>query len=159
VLSNGVVADAANLHLAELLNLSIDQDGFFEEANPKSAPLDSVDRGKYFCGLCHSPIHIDTSIIQGKAAGARAAALLWSGVAEDVENVAEVNTSRCAGCGACVAVCRYDATSLDAITGLATVDAALCRGCGVCAASCRSSAIEVCGYDNEQLLGALAASQ
>ena len=28
-------------------------DGFFMEANPKSAPLDAVDRGKFFSGLCH----------------------------------------------------------------------------------------------------------
>ena len=157
VLSNGVEADEATERLAEVLGLQLNRDGFFAEANPKSAPLDSVDRGKYFCGLCHSPIHIDTAIIQGKAAAARAATLLWRGVAEDVENLSQVNASLCAGCGACVAVCRYSAIALDPEQGIAQVDPALCRGCGVCAATCRMGAIDVCGFSNEQLLAALTA--
>ncbi|MEW6374610.1 MAG: FAD-dependent oxidoreductase, partial [Thermodesulfobacteriota bacterium] len=54
--------------LARIFDVDLNPDGFFMEANPKSAPLDSVDRGKFYCGLCHSPNFIEDSISQGNAA-------------------------------------------------------------------------------------------
>ena len=55
VLSTGIEPHD-HRELARIFDVELNPDGFFMEANPKSAPLDSVDRGKFFCGLCHSPI-------------------------------------------------------------------------------------------------------
>jgi len=152
VLSVGIEPGEDTAELARVAGLKRNADGFFAEANPKAAPLDAVDRGKYFCGLCHSPQHIEEALIQGRAAAARAAALLWQGAVPLAENRARVNEARCVGCGACVAACRYGAPSLDPARNIATVDETLCTGCGVCAAACRSSAIDVSGFGNEQVL-------
>ena len=72
VLSTGIEPND-NRELAKIFDVDLNPDGFFMEANPKSAPLDSVDRGKFFCGLCHSPNFIEDAISQGNAAAARAA--------------------------------------------------------------------------------------
>jgi len=64
VLSAGI-EPRDNRDLAKLLRIEVNCDGFFQEANPKSAPLDSVDRGKFFCGLCHSPNLMEDAISQG----------------------------------------------------------------------------------------------
>jgi len=154
VLSTGIEPNDVR-GLAQLAGVSLTADGFFAEANTKSAPTDSIVRGVYFCGLCHSPNHIEEAIVQGKAAAARASSLLWSGVGEFTERLSHVRADRCVYCGACVSVCPFDAISLDPEKRIAVVDEALCRGCGTCAAACRSAAIDLDGLNNEQLLSVL----
>jgi heterodisulfide reductase subunit A len=154
ILSTGVDTDG-NRELAELAGLQLNGDGFFAEANVKAAPLDSAHRGKYFCGLCHSSHHIEEAICQGKAAASRASALLWNGKQDYSENISRINEMICSGCGTCVAVCPYNAISLDPEKLTASVDESLCKGCGTCAASCRASAIDLDGFSNEQMLSVL----
>jgi heterodisulfide reductase subunit A len=156
VLSTGI-DPAENAELAETANLKLTADGFFAEANPKAAPLDAGDAGKFIVGLCSAPMHIEESICQAKAAAARAAALLWSGSEYRPEARSRVNAVICAGCGACVAVCPYDAITLDPERKYAVIDEARCQGCGICAATCRSSAIDLDGFSNEQVLSVLSA--
>jgi len=148
VLSTGIKPSEDSSAFAEVAGLELNADGFFSEANPKSAPLDSVDRGKYFCGLCHSPIYIEDAICQGKAAAARASALLWKGHKEYSENQAYVDERLCSGCGLCVAACPYNARVIDEVSNKAQVKADLCKGCGTCVISCPNGASQQ--YDFER---------
>ncbi|MCZ7665630.1 MAG: 4Fe-4S binding protein [Thermoleophilia bacterium] len=50
-----------------------------------------------------------------------------------------VEQSACDGCGACVAVCSFDAISVE--HGHAIVDAAECTGCSACLGECPAGAI------------------
>ncbi len=154
VLSVGIEPND-NRELAEIAGLERNADGFFVEANPKSAPLDSVDHGKYFCGLCHSPNHIEDAICQGKAAAARASALLWKGVAEYSENQAYVNERRCCGCGLCVSACPYEARIIDTIKNKAMVIEELCKGCGTCTIACPNSASQQYNFNKSTMLDVL----
>ena len=97
------------------------------EANPKSAPLDSVDGGKFFCGLCHSPNFIEDVISQGNAAAARAGALLSKESVEEKAYLAYVIKRLCCGCGLCVTVCPYGARVLNEEEGKAEVIGSLCQ--------------------------------
>lgn len=151
VLSVGIEPND-NRELAEIADVELNADGFFAEANPKSAPLDSVDRGKYFCGLCHSPNHIEDALCQGKAAAARASALLWSGVESLSESQAFVNERRCSGCGICVTVCPYDARIIDESTNKAVVLEELCRGCGTCTIACPNGASQQFDFERVTML-------
>lgn len=49
----------------------------------------------------------------------------------------------CLGKGDCVAVCPFDAISMNASTGLPEVDYARCTGCGLCASRCPRSVISI----------------
>ena len=155
ILSTAIEPGEDNRRLAEIAGLELNADGFFAEANPKAAPLDSADRGKYFCGLCHSPNHIEDAICQGKAAAARASALLWSGVAELADNLAYVNERSCSGCGLCVSACPYDAREKDQVSGKAKVLDDLCRGCGTCVISCPNGASEQYDFEKATMLDVL----
>ena len=155
VLSSGIRPGDDTRRLAEIAHLELNADGFFAEANPKSAPLDSVDRGKYFCGLCHSPNHIEEAICQGKAAAARASALLWHGVVELADNLAYVNERRCAGCGLCVSDCPYQARKIDETTGKAIVLEDLCKGCGTCVITCLNGASQQYDFERATVLDVL----
>jgi heterodisulfide reductase subunit A len=155
VLSSGIVPDESNRGLAEVAKLNINPDGFFNGANPKSAPLDSIDRGKYFAGLCHSPNPVEDVISQGKAAAARASTLLYAGYEEYPENQAYVNERRCSGCGLCVTACPYDARVIDEVSSKATVLRDLCHGCGTCVISCPNGASQQYGFERSTMFEVL----
>ena len=139
VLSTGIEPND-NRELARIFDVDLNPDGFFMEANPKSAPLDSVDRGKFFCGLCHSPNYVEDVVSQGNAAAARAGALLAKEEVEEKANLAYVIKRLCCGCGLCITACPYEARVLDEEEGNAEVIGALCQGCGSCVVACRNAA-------------------
>lgn len=152
VLSTGIIPPEDNSRLAGAAGLELNADGFFAEANPKSAPLDSVDRGKYFCGLCYSPGYLSDAVSQGKAAAGRASALLWKGVQEYPPDQAYVIERRCTGCGLCVSACPYSARVIDEFSGIARVLEDLCKGCGTCVVSCPNSASQQYNYEKSTVL-------
>jgi heterodisulfide reductase subunit A-like polyferredoxin len=44
---------------------------------------------------------------------------------------------------------------IDPAKNKAKVNDALCKGCGICAATCRSSAIDLKGFRDEQIMAVL----
>ncbi len=157
VLSTGIEPND-HRDLARIFDVDLNPDGFFMEANPKSAPLDSVDRGKFFCGLCHSPNFIEDSISQGNAAAARAATLLSKEAVEEKAYLAYVIKRLCCGCGLCVTVCPYGARVLNEEEGKAEVIGALCQGCGSCVIACRNGASQQRNFEKELNLAVLNAA-
>ncbi len=154
VLSTGIEPND-HRELARIFGVELNPDGFFMEANPKSAPLDSVDRGKFFCGLCHSPNFIEDTISQGKAVAARAGALLSKEAVEEKAYLAYVVKRLCCGCGLCVTVCPYGARVLNEEEGKAEVIGALCKGCGSCVIACRNGASQQRNFEKDLNLAAL----
>ncbi len=154
ILSAGVEPND-NRDLAKIFDVDLNPDGFFMEANPKSAPLDSVDRGKFFCGLCHSPNFIEDTISQGNAAAARAATLLSKESVEEKAYLAYVIKRLCCGCGLCVSACPYGARVLDEEEVKAEVVNALCQGCGNCVVACRNAASQQRNFEKGLNLTAL----
>ncbi len=151
VLSAGVEPDD-NEHLAEIVGIELNPDGFFMEANPKSAPLDFVDRGKFFCGLCHSPNFIEDSIAQAQAASMRAGVLLSMGGIEQVDHVAYVNHRLCCGCGLCISACPYGARVMDEEIWKAEVIEDVCQGCSSCVISCRNGASQQRNFEKATVM-------
>jgi heterodisulfide reductase subunit A len=157
ILSAGVEPHG-NQELARIFDVDLNPDGFFMEANPKSAPLDSVDHGKFYCGLCHSPNFIEDTISQGNAAAARAATILSKEAIEEKAYLAYVIKRLCCGCGLCVTVCPYEARVLNEEEGKAEVIGALCQGCGSCVIACRNGASQQRNFEKEVNLAVLNAA-
>lgn len=157
VLSTGIEPND-HKDLARIFDVDLNSDGFFKEANPKSAPLDFVDRGKFFCGLCHSPNFIEDVISQGNAVAARAGALLAKEIIEEKPYIAYVIKRLCCGCGLCVTVCPYGARILNEEEGKAEVIGSLCQGCGSCVVACRNAASQQKNFEKDLNLAALDAA-
>jgi heterodisulfide reductase subunit A len=153
-LSTGIEAND-NRDLAETMGIEMNADGFFQEVNPKSAPLDAVDRGKFICGLCHSPNHIEDCLSQANAVAGRAAALLGRKRVEYKPYLANVIERLCCGCGLCVTTCPYGARVLDEETGKARVHEDLCQGCGNCVIACPNGASQQLNYEKATVLATL----
>ena len=127
--------------LAKVVKVSTDKDGFLAEAHPKLKPLESVTAGLFLAGAAQAPKDIPEAVAQASGAAAKAMTLLAQDRLYHSPEVAFVTKELCTGCNMCVAVCPYDAISLE--EGLAVVNEVLCEGCGTCAATCLRAAINV----------------
>jgi heterodisulfide reductase subunit A len=143
--------------LAMQFKVPLDQDGWFFEAHQKLRPVDFATDGLFMAGIAHYPKPMEEVIAQAQAAAARAATVLTQPKMTVGGIVAEINQNKCSGCGMCVAVCPYNAVSLDE-KGKAVVNEALCKGCGNCASSCRSDAPSLRGFTNAGLFAQIAAA-
>jgi len=150
VLSTGIVP-SDNAKIAQMLDLQLTEEGFFQEAEAKFRPVDLLTDGVYVCGLAHSPRSVEEVIAQAQAAAQRAVSLLRKGQLESGRIVSEVNERRCSACGICVDACPYNARYLDLEQGFAVVREALCQGCGVCASLCPNGAAKLRGFKETQM--------
>ena len=138
-----------NEHLATLLKVPLDKDGFFMEAHVKLQPVDFANAGVFLCGLAHSPKYTEENIAQALAAAGRAACILSKDSLEVGGAVAQVDPDKCASCLTCIRECAYSAPFINA-EGKAEIEAAKCRGCGNCAAACPAKAIQLSTYTDRQ---------
>lgn len=158
VLSTGMIPAEGTDALSQIFKVSLNADGFYLEAHMKLRPVDFAADGLYLCGLAHSPKLIEESIAQANAAAVRAVTMLSKDKLESLGNVAMVNPKWCKGCGLCVETCSYGARVLNEHTRVAEVLDVLCQGCGACVAACPSGACQQKGFEKEQILAMLDAS-
>ncbi len=149
-LASAIVPPEGGRLLSRLYKLALNEEGFFQEAHAKLRPVDFATDGVYMAGLAHGPKPLEESIAQAQAAAARAAALLAAKTIYTSAVVAYTYPHYCTGCGVCVEICPFGATSIDAETGRAQINPAQCKGCGLCVASCRSGALNLKGFDQAQ---------
>jgi heterodisulfide reductase subunit A len=139
VLSTGIEPNDVQ-GLAQMLDVPVDKNGFFQEEYPKMRPLDFTKRGIFMCGLAHSPRFSDESIVQAQGAAMRAAALLKQQTLEPPVPAVLVNERLCSACGQCVEICPYGARVLEPGAHTAEVIDVLCQGCGACIVACPNKA-------------------
>jgi heterodisulfide reductase subunit A len=131
--------------------IKLDQDGFFQEAESKWRPVDSIKEGIFACGIVHSPRNIKESIASAEAAAQRALRLLNNKETAAGSIVAEVRHSLCALCERCIAACPYGARSIIDDCQV-EVNSLMCQGCGSCASVCPNSASIVRGFKDQQVM-------
>ncbi len=74
ILSSAIIPSEENKEFAEILGIELDENGFFKENGPLSAPLETKVEGIYLCGTCLGPMDIPESISQASSAAAKAVA-------------------------------------------------------------------------------------
>ncbi len=158
VLSCGIVANPDALELASKLKVPLTTDGFFLEAHVKLRPVEFATDGVFVAGLAHYPKTITESLTQACAAAARAETILSKPDVVTDGVVAVVSEEVCSGCGQCVALCGFEAITLDEERGVAVVNRSLCKGCGACSAACTSGANRLLGFKPEQIFAQIKAA-
>ncbi|ACX52440.1 4Fe-4S ferredoxin iron-sulfur binding domain protein [Ammonifex degensii KC4] len=154
VLATGVVPAKGAEELARTLGISVDKDGFFQEAHPKLRPVETHTAGIFLAGACQGPKDIPDTVSQASAAAAKAVGLLLREEMAVSPLVAWVNQALCTGCLHCQVVCPYQAIEVVTEGGRrrARVKEELCQGCGSCTVACRPGAMELKGFSNGQIL-------
>ena len=161
VLATPLVSWEDSKQLSEMLKVPIDKNGFFLEAHAKLRPVDFATDGIFLCGSTQSPKNINESISQALGSASRALILLMKGKAIVEGITANIDETRCIGCGRCVEVCPFNALEtfeVEKEMGLykvkmnkARVIKAVCKGCGACVAECPVEAIDQNHYRKEQI--------
>jgi heterodisulfide reductase subunit A len=157
ILATGVVPNLTT-ELAATFGASLDEDGFFQEAESKWRPVDAIKEGVFACGLTHSPRSVTESIATAEAAAERCLRLLSRKNLPSGKVVAEVRHSLCSLCERCIDACPYGARSLDLDEEKVTVNPVMCQGCGSCATVCPNSASILAGFSKQQMLHMLDAT-
>lgn len=144
------------------LGISMDADGWVQEAHPKLRPVETQTAGVFLAGTCQGPKDIPDTVAQASAAAVKVTALFSKDEMETSPMISKVDQTKCCGCGHCVACCPYKAISLEEIDDrygskkvkrmAAYVNSGLCQGCGCCTAACRTGAIDLQGFTNDQIL-------
>ena len=163
VLATAMEAQPDARDTARTLGISVDGDNWFSEAHPKLRPVEVLTAGVYLAGACQYPKDIPDSVAQASGAAAKVIGLFSKDHLESEANVAEVNSTTCAGCQLCVQVCPFGAITTQQLTDrsgkptkvVASVNEGLCHGCGTCVAACRSASIQLRGFNDDQLLAEL----
>jgi len=150
VLATGVVPTVPE-NLAATFGVNMDKDNFFEEADSKWRPVDSLKEGVFACGLTHSPRNITESIATAEAASQRALRILAHQQMPTGKVVADVRDSLCCQCEKCIETCPYGARFFDLDLERVRVNAAMCQGCGSCATVCANSASILSGFSDQQM--------
>lgn len=153
VLSVGAIPRIDRDEFRRLLTLSTTSDGFYMEAHPKLAPVDTPTSGIFLAGCAEFPKDVKDSVTQASGAAARAETILSKDKIKIEAITAKVNPELCTSCGICEQVCPFHAITVDRKNKKpAIIIEAVCKGCGTCAAECRFSAITMRHLKDEQII-------
>jgi len=152
-LAAAVVPSATNPELSRFFKVSLNPDGFFQEAHVKLRPVDFAAEGVFLCGMAQYPKHLSEAISQAYGAAGRAVTVLSKDSVTASGAVSEVKESDCVSCGVCISVCKCGAIAFrDTPQGKkAWVNSVLCQGDGLCTAKCPTGAIQLKHFTDEAL--------
>lgn len=138
--------------LAELLEIDLDERGFFKEAHQTTDVVATSIDGIFVAGASQGPRGVSDAMFMAQASAGRIRAQLIPGgkIVPEVK-VSEVLEAYCTGCKTCLEVCGYGAIYFDDQKGISVVNEAVCRGCGNCYGSCPSGALRTKHFTNSQL--------
>lgn len=152
VLSTAIVPAEDAPAMGEMLNIPVDESGFFKEEHNKLNPVATPMEGVFVVGCARGPADVATSIMEAEAAAGRIISGLQPGKKLEPEvKVSEIIEAFCTGCKTCLSVCCYGAIRFDERKHVAVVNANICRGCGNCVGSCPSGAVRSKHFTTPQI--------
>ena len=152
VLATPMVPASGSAELGQLLHISTDAYGFFNEAHPKLRPVETLTAGIFLAGVGQGPKDIPETVAQASGAAAKVLQLFSKDEMTSSPMIATVIDELCAACGACVEVCPYSAREIHPVWKIARVKAALCQNCGACVVACPNKASQVHNWRPAQIL-------
>ena len=162
VLATAIEPDPTARAIGTMLTASMDTNDFFTEAHPKLRPVESPTAGVFLSGVCQGPKDIPETVAQASAAAAKVIGLLSKDSLTCNPCVAHSDPLLCNGCSQCENVCPYGAISYEdkevrgpefrGVKRVAVVNEAVCQGCGACTVTCPSTAMDLKGFSNEQIM-------
>ncbi len=157
VLATATVPRADAHELGQLLRISTDEVGFFNEAHPKLRPVESLTAGVFLAGAAQFPKDIPETVAQASGAAAKVLNLFSQRMMVQEPTIAYVDPQICSGCGLCIPACPYEARAMHDWQHIAVVNTALCQGCGACTMVCPNKACQVRNLTNQQILSMMEA--
>ncbi|MCL7411509.1 MAG: FAD-dependent oxidoreductase [Methanosarcinaceae archaeon] len=150
VLSSAMEASSGTKQIANILNVTLSEDGFVKEKHSKLKSVDTSRDGIFVCGTAQSPKDVTDTITQSGLAAARTSAFILDKEIRLDPQIAQIDHSLCNNCDECFK-CPFGGISKD-VSGKVSINPLVCNGCGYCAKLCSKSAISITGYKEEQII-------
>ena len=162
VLATAIEPDPSARSIGTMLTASMDTNDFFTEAHAKLRPVESPTAGIFLSGACQGPKDVPETVAQASAAAAKVIGLLSKDSLTCNPCVAHSDELLCNSCSQCENVCPYGAISyvekevrgpeFRGVKRVAVVNEAVCQGCGACTVTCPSTAMDLKGFSNNQIM-------
>jgi len=139
--------------VASLFTLNRRADGFFLERHVKLDPVATPTDGVFIAGCCEGPKDIPDTVAQASAAAAKALSLISKGTITLESAIANVDETKCLGCGRCEEICTFHAPKVVSKNGVmvSSINETLCKGCGACAVVCPTGAMSIRHFTQEEI--------
>jgi heterodisulfide reductase subunit A len=145
--------------VAQIFSINRREDGFFMERHVKLDPVATATDGIFIAGCCEAPRDIPDSVAQASAAAGKVLSLISKGSVTLGSAIAQVDETKCQGCGRCEEYCTSQASKVINKNGVlvCSVNEALCRGCGICAVVCPAGAKSIKHFTKQEILAQVSA--
>ncbi len=155
ILSTGMRPREVNAYLAEMLNIDLDEDGYFNTLNIKYNPVQARNAGVFIAGTALSPMSMDEAVLSAKAAASKVIDFLNNFGVSQRYRTSAVRERVCAGCALCVEVCPFEARFIEEDEKVAKVIYDICQACGLCVAACPSGSAFLLGEETKGIMQTL----
>jgi heterodisulfide reductase subunit A2 len=155
VLATGITAADGASQLAQKLNISYDEFGFYKESHPKLRPVETNTAGVFLAGCCQSPKDIPTSVAGASGTASKVLGLLAKDKLKTSPQIAVVDQRRCVSCWKCIDVCPFSAPEKQDLPNgdqKSHVIETVCQGCGICVATCPVNCITLKGFTTDSII-------
>jgi len=155
VLATGTTSAEGAPQLAQALNISYDEFGFFKESHPKLRPVETNTAGVFLAGACQAPKDIPTSVAQASGTASKVLGLLSKDKLKTSPQIAVVDQSRCVSCWKCTDVCPFSAPEKQSQrdgSQKSHIIETVCQGCGICVATCPVNCISLKGFTTDSII-------
>jgi len=155
VLASGITPPEGSGKLAQTINISYDEYGFFTESHPKLRPLETNTAGVFLAGACQSPKDIPTTVAQASGTSSKVLGLLSRDKLKTSPEIAVVDQTRCVSCWKCIEVCPFGAPEKQEQRDgsfKSHVIESVCQGCGICVANCPVNCIALKGFQTDAII-------
>lgn len=144
--------------LKDILDINVNQWGFFQEKNIHLKPNLSNKKGIFLAGACHGEEDIYETLNDICSVSMGVYSYLSQEFLE-LEKKIDINTDKCVLCLTCFRSCPHRAIEIgDVASGQkrgAMVNVEACQGCGICVGECPAKAIEMVTYSDNQIFSEL----
>ncbi|HEB33339.1 MAG TPA: CoB--CoM heterodisulfide reductase iron-sulfur subunit A family protein [Spirochaetes bacterium] len=152
VLSTGLKPARDAGKLSELLNIDLDENGFFKVDHEILHTTGTVMDGIYIAGCSAMPANVANSVTQARAVAGDVLSKLIPGREIELEIMTStIDEDKCAGCKLCIVTCPFKAITFDPEKQICVITEAICRGCGTCTATCPSGACEARHFTDKEI--------
>ena len=148
VLSCALEPSETILELEKSLKISLTEEMFVKEKNPKMDPTQTTVPGIFVAGSASGAMDITDSINMARSSASMVTELLYNENIEIKPEFAIIDMDKCDACEDCIVNCPANAIFKDEHV---RIDPIKCLGCGYCISKCNQNAITRPLYSDDEI--------
>jgi len=150
VVEEELCAGDLNKEISEILRINVGPSGFLQNDNVHFFPVRSNREGIFVAGSTREISGLPSAWTDVENIAVEVRDLLGDGKKSVPKNKAVVNEDKCVICLTCYRCCPHGAIYWG--DKKAIISPVACQGCGICASECPMDAIQIGGFNDEEII-------